>query len=112
MNLLNLAAVIFRECAHITGMDSRCLHQRARPHYLLQLRVLGFGLLQDAGTVSRLSSRRSSAGLLHALRFDVSRARLRRQHVGQFVGFPKPLSNRCLDFIAVLDVNDVIYLEL
>src|SRR5262249_2791088 len=34
------------------------------------------------------------------------------QHVGQFVGFPKPVSNRCLDFIAVLDVNDVVDLRL
>jgi hypothetical protein len=48
------------------------------------------------------------------MRFDLTRdvLRLLRQHVGQFVGFPKPVSNRCLDFIAVLDVNDVIYLGL
>src|SRR5215467_5737743 len=46
------------------------------------------------------------------LRFDASPARLRRQHVGQCVGFLKPVSNGRLDFIAVLDVNDVIHLGL
>jgi hypothetical protein len=37
---------------------------------------------------------------------------LGREHIRKFVGFAKPVSNRCLDFIAVLDVNDVIYLGL
>ena len=37
---------------------------------------------------------------------------LRDEHVRKLVSFPKPVGNRCLDFIAVLDVNDVIYLGL
>ena len=37
---------------------------------------------------------------------------LGREHIRKLIGFPKPVSNRCLDFIAVLNVNDVIYLGL
>jgi hypothetical protein len=37
----------------------------------------------------------------------MSRARLRRQHVRKFVGFPKPVGNGCLHFVPVPDVNDV-----
>jgi hypothetical protein len=37
---------------------------------------------------------------------------LRHEHVRKLVCFPKPISNRCLDLIAVLDVNDVIHLGL
>jgi len=36
---------------------------------------------------------------------------LRREHLRKLVCLPKPLGNRCLDFIAVLDVNDVIHLR-
>src|SRR5215472_8376712 len=46
------------------------------------------------------------------LRFAASRAGPRRQHVGQLVRFLKPVCNRRLDFVAVLDVNDVIHLGL
>jgi hypothetical protein len=35
---------------------------------------------------------------------------LGREHIRKLIGFPKPVSNRCLDFIAVLDLNDVIHL--
>jgi pimeloyl-ACP methyl ester carboxylesterase len=42
------------------------------------------------------------------LRFGANLA-LQREHVRKLVGFLKPLSNRCLNFIAVLDVNDVIH---
>jgi len=73
--------------------------------------VLNVGL-HDAGVNSRLSSKRRSVGLQLVLRSNTNRARLRHQHVGQFVGFPKPVNNGCLDFIAVLDVNDVIHLGL
>jgi|ERR1700679_1541973 len=45
-------------------------------------------------------------------RFDSHLACFRRQRAGQFIRFPKPFSNGCLDFIAVLDVNDVIHLGL
>jgi hypothetical protein len=37
---------------------------------------------------------------------------LGREHIRKLIGFPKPVSNRCLDFIAVLDLNDVIHLGL
>jgi len=37
---------------------------------------------------------------------------LGREHIRKLIGFPKPASNRCLDFIAVLDLNDVIHLGL
>jgi hypothetical protein len=59
-----------------------------------------------------VSPRGNPVGLQLAFRFDASRARVRRQHIGQFVGFPKPFSNGCLHFISVLDVNDVIHLGL
>src|SRR5215469_112059 len=57
-----------------------------------------------------LSSTGNPSRLQLVLRFDASRARLGRQHFGQFVGFSKPVSNWGLDFIAVFDVNDVIHL--
>jgi hypothetical protein len=37
---------------------------------------------------------------------------LRHEHVRKLVCLPKPFSKGCLDFIAVLDVNDVIHLGL
>ncbi len=37
---------------------------------------------------------------------------LRHEYVRKLVCFPKPVSNRYLDLIAVLDVNDVIHLGL
>jgi hypothetical protein len=37
---------------------------------------------------------------------------LRHEHIRKLVCLPKPFSNGCLDFIAVLDVNDVIHLGL
>jgi len=37
---------------------------------------------------------------------------LRHKHIRKLVCFPKPINNRCLDFIAVPDVNDVIHLGL
>src|SRR5215475_6041937 len=73
--------------------------------------LMGRRLLHAAAT-GGLLSRGNSPGLPLVLRFDASPARLRRQHVGQFVGFLKPVSNGRLDFIAVLDVNDVIHLGL
>ena len=36
----------------------------------------------------------------------------RREHIRRLVCLSKPFSDGCLDFIAVLDVNDVIYLGL
>jgi hypothetical protein len=65
-----------------------------------------------AAAMGVVSSRGNPVGLQPAFRFDVSRARLQRQHIGQFVRLSKPFSNGCFDFIAVLDVNDVIYLRL
>ena len=32
---------------------------------------------------------------------------LGREHIRKLIGFPKPVSNRGLDFIAVFDLNDV-----
>jgi hypothetical protein len=37
---------------------------------------------------------------------------LRHEHVRKLVRLPQPVCNRRLDFIAVLDANDVIYLRL
>src|SRR5215469_7410660 len=65
-----------------------------------------------AAATGGILSRGNPLGLPLVLRFDASPARLRRQHVGQCVGFLKPVSNGRLDFIAVLDVNDVIHLGL
>ena len=66
----------------------------------MQLRTFAFRLLQDGMSLSPFVNRVGS------------NFALRHEHVRKLVCFPKPISNRCLDFIAVLDVNDVIHLGL
>ena len=35
-----------------------------------------------------------------------------REHIRKLVGFPKPVGNRCLDFITVLNMDNVVHLGL
>jgi hypothetical protein len=66
----------------------------------LQLRVLCFGFFQDGDVTVGVSSQSG---------FELCPSRRGRQKAHMP---PKPVSNGCLDFIAVLDVNDVIDLGL
>ena len=66
----------------------------------MRLRALGFGLRQ---------MERSPSPFLNRVGSNFA---LRGEYIRKLVCLPKPFSNRCLDFIAVLDVNDVIHLGL
>src|SRR5215469_2327401 len=61
MNLLNLVAVILREFVHTMGMDSRCAHQRATPHYYFNFADSAFACFRIgmSGSASFHSVRKS-----------------------------------------------------